>query len=365
MVMKIFEINLVPSTHMLYKMRDFFSRYQVWKDYNAFFNHSSEKILDIKYSETGIPCFHFSEIDKINQCKEPIVAIDCISEGKHAACWFNQYNTNKHYIIFASEGYCSRSQAPAFNLLINYTWITYYSPLFKIAMTSNDPMHICFYQGNEYQFDTPKSVRFVSTTGTVRAQRDFFKDQLIGKIKYKNFIFRYSGVDFGMPSDSIDLVKIDPGNFNPYISIMNKHEYTLSDSLPINMYNQANFNLLVETDIDYEYGFFLTEKILKCLISGMPFVLVATPYFLKYLKQLGFYTYNELWDESYDDELDYTKRIDKVIDLCNNLDSFDWKANQSALELIALKNRSNFLNLNRIIDAEFRQFEQAISELVE
>jgi hypothetical protein len=224
-------------------------------------------------------------------------------------------------------------------------------------------MHICFYQENEYQFDTPKSVRFVSTTGTVRYPRTYLKDQLLEKIKYTNFIFRYSGVDFGMPSNSIDLVKIDPDNFNPYISIMNKHEYTLGDSLPINMYNQADFNLVVETDIDYQYGFFLTEKILKCLITGMPFVLVATPYFLKYLKQLGFHTYNELWDESYDDELVYTKRIDKVIDLCNNLDSFDWKTNQSALELIALKNRSNFLNLNRVIDAEFRQFEQAILEL--
>ena len=129
------------------------------------------------------------------------------------------------------------------------------------------------------------------------------------------------------------------------------------------MYNQADFNLVVETDIDYEYGFFLTEKIIKCLITGMPFVLVATPYFLKYLKDLGFHTYNELWDESYDDELDYTKRIDKVIDLCNNLDLFDWQANQSALELIALKNKCNFLNLNWVIDAEFRQFEQAILEL--
>jgi hypothetical protein len=120
----------------------------------------------------------------------------------------------------------------------------------------------------------------------------------------------------------------------------------------------------VESDINYQYGFLLSEKTIKCLISGMPFVIVSTPHFLKYLRELGFYTYSDLWDESYDEELDYVKRIDKIVDLCNNLDKFDWSANQSALELIALKNRSNFLNLNRVLDRGFREFEQSILELV-
>jgi hypothetical protein len=198
-----------------------------------------------------------------------------------------------------------------------------------------------------------------------RVERDYLKDQLLKKINYTNFIFKYSGIDLGMPSDSYDVVKFKSGDFNPYKSrpTMEKYAYCLSDTLPIKMYNQANFNLVVETDIAQRFGFLLSEKILKCLISGMPFVVVATPHFLKYLKELGFHTYNELWDESYDNTLEYTKRIDKIVDLCNNLDSFDWTANQSALELIALKNRSNFLNLNRVIDAGFRQFEQSILEL--
>jgi len=120
---------------------------------------------------------------------------------------------------------------------------------------------------------------------------------------------------------------------------------------------------VVETDIDYRHGFLLSEKTIKCLIAGMPFVIVATPHFLKYLRELGFHTYNELWDESYDDELDVIARIDKVVDLCNNLDSFDWAANQSALELVGLKNRCNFLNLNRTMNKNFQQFEQALSEV--
>ena len=284
------------------------------------------------------------------------MAIDCVWEGKHAAFCFEQYRTDKHYIIFANEGHCSHEEM---NLPISYTWITYYYWLLDIAKSYNDPRHVCFYHENEYKFDSPKPMRFISTTGQHRPARTYLKDRLLERINYKNFIFKYRNVDSGMPSSSVDTLK--PGEFE--LPLLEKYQYYVPDTLPINMYNLANFNLVVESDINYTYGFFPTEKIFKCLITGMPFVLVATPHFLKHLKELGFHTYNELWDESYDDELNHIKRIDKVVDLCNNLDSFDWLANQSALELIALKNRSNFLNLTRVLDAGFKQFEQAILEL--
>jgi hypothetical protein len=299
-----------------------------------------------------------------------VIAIDCINEGKHAAHWFNQYRKDKHYIIFANDGHCDQPLPPsaAANILIDYTWITYYYFLFRVTDASNNPLNICFYQENEYQFNTPKPMRFVSTIGLARVHRDYFKDQLLKKINYTNFILKYSGVDLGMPSSSFDIVnKFASGQFDPYSTppTMEKYSYGLGDTLPIDMYNQAYFNLVVETDIPQRFGFLLSEKTIKCLITGMPFVLVTTPYFLKHLRELGFHTYSELWDESYDDEIDYAKRIDRIVDLCNNLDSFDWVANQSALELIGLKNRSNFLNLNRIIDAGFKQFEQALLKVVQ
>jgi len=355
MVMKKLEIN---ATGLVI---EFLNRYQVWKDYNTLHHPSLEKIVDIRNSKTGIPCIQYSDVDAVNRCDAPIIVIDCIEEGKHAAVWFNQYNKDKHYIIFASDGHCNQlPPSAAANILINYTWITYYHFLFKVTDTSNNPLGICFYQENEYQFNTPKPMRFVSTTGVARVQRDYVKDQLLKKINYTNFIFKYSGVDLGMPSGQFDIVKFEPDSFDPYTSLLKKYPYSLSDTLPINMYNQANFNLVVETDIPQRFGFFPTEKTIKCLITGMPFVIVATPHFLKYLKEIGFHTYDSLWDESYDADLEYINRVDKIVDLCNNLDSFDWTANQSALELIALKNRSNFLNLNRTMNKNFQQFEQAI-----
>ena len=48
--------------------------------------------------------------------------------------------------------------------------------------------------------------------------------------------------------------------------------------------------------------FFPTEKIWKPILAGIPFVCIATQNFLKRVRDLGFKTYDTVWDESYDEE---------------------------------------------------------------
>jgi hypothetical protein len=38
---------------------------------------------------------------------------------------------------------------------------------------------------------------------------------------------------------------------------------------------------------------------------------------------MGFKTFGEFWDESYDDELDHTKRFEKIIDIVKDIASWD------------------------------------------
>ena len=59
---------------------------------------------------------------------------------------------------------------------------------------------------------------------------------------------------------------------------------------------------------------FPTEKTEKCLVVGQPFILVSTPYFLKQLREWGFETFGDFWDESYDNELDDGKRLEKIFE---------------------------------------------------
>jgi hypothetical protein len=59
--------------------------------------------------------------------------------------------------------------------------------------------------------------------------------------------------------------------------------------------------------------------------SKVPFILVAPPHTLSYLKTFGFKTFSNWWDESYDSEEDHYKRIIKIFDLIDyiNLKSLD------------------------------------------
>jgi len=67
----------------------------------------------------------------------------------------------------------------------------------------------------------------------------------------------------------------------------------------------------------------LTEKTFKPIAMGMPFIIVGTQGSLRYLRSYGFKTFGDLWDESYDDEPDDSKRIEKIAQVLKQLDGLE------------------------------------------
>jgi len=65
----------------------------------------------------------------------------------------------------------------------------------------------------------------------------------------------------------------------------------------------------------------ITEKTFKAIALEMPFVLVAPAGSLSYLREYGFRTFADVFDESYDDETDDIRRIEKVTDLLKHLNN--------------------------------------------
>lgn len=72
----------------------------------------------------------------------------------------------------------------------------------------------------------------------------------------------------------------------------------------------------------------LTEKVFKPICLRMPFVLVSTAGSLKYLRKYGFKTFDSIWDESYDDEIDDISRLIKIADLLKQIDSLSESTKQ-------------------------------------
>jgi hypothetical protein len=71
----------------------------------------------------------------------------------------------------------------------------------------------------------------------------------------------------------------------------------------------------------------LTEKTFKPICLRMPFVMVSTAGSLEYLRRYGFKTFDHIWNEDYDLEIDDASRLVKLSRLLKDLDD------QSPLEL--------------------------------
>lgn len=110
-------------------------------------------------------------------------------------------------------------------------------------------------------------------------------------------------------------------------------EYSADD------YQNTLFDVVLETLVD-DSRIHLTEKILRPIACGQPFLLVGTANSLAYLKQYGFKTYGDFLDESYDEEPDIIKRMEKVIAVMSNLKDKDY----AAIKAIADWNRQYFFS---------------------
>jgi len=332
--------------------------YKIWATAKSFYKNKFKVDIDWFFD---LPIFHHTDIDNISKCDSKIIAIDCLTEGIHSINNFRKYPRDKHYIIYSGGNW----DKTKYDIGITLYDILYY-PFFIFELVDNyfSPRRMCFYLDKHYNFVYPKQYNFVSTTGTVRPERDKIIQQVVKNMNYDNFIYRYSGEDFGQPSKQYDIVNFELGDFDAYTPIIQEYYHSVSQTLPIDMYNQCYFNLCVETDCDWDKNeFFVTEKTVKCLISGIPFVSVNHPHFLKGLHDHGFRTYNTVWDESYDDELDYEKRLDKISQLVNHLGTINWSSIKSKLEDIASHNMKNLTTLDVILDKFFNNLESVAARL--
>lgn len=66
-----------------------------------------------------------------------------------------------------------------------------------------------------------------------------------------------------------------------------------------------------------------SEKTLNAIKLGRPFVLVAPPTTLEYMKKIGFRTFDKFWDESYDQEQCHTVRLQKIFKVLDYINSKD------------------------------------------
>lgn len=101
--------------------------------------------------------------------------------------------------------------------------------------------------------------------------------------------------------------------------------------------------------------FFPTEKTWRPIVMQTPFLMQGPKYFLARLRELGFQTFNEWWDEGYDqDETCYA--LQEIVKIIDTLSSEDVRAMYSEMSEVLEHNHKHFLSLT---EDDFEVFRNA------
>ena len=122
------------------------------------------------------------------------------------------------------------------------------------------------------------------------------------------------------------------------------------------------FNVITETtffvDVPDDY-LFITEKTYKSIIQH-PSLILGRPHTLRHLKEIGFKTFDNMFDESYDEEMDDLKRYNMVLGEIERLCKFS----HEDLQIMYNDSIDIFLHNQKVMLNETKNFSDIKGELL-
>lgn len=122
-------------------------------------------------------------------------------------------------------------------------------------------------------------------------------------------------------------------------------------------YKHILIDIVSEANI-FGTTFYPTEKIVRAMLCRRPFLVLAPKHYLKYLKKMGFQTFNQFWPEDYDDHDGPTRYFEviKMIDFISSKNAEQLKDMQEKMQDIVDH------NYNMLVNQKFKTWVRKISQ---
>lgn len=130
-----------------------------------------------------------------------------------------------------------------------------------------------------------------------------------------------------------------------YFLTSDSHSHYSAD-FNIDDYNSTDIEVVLETLFD-DNRLHLTEKSLRPIACAQPFIIAGTAGSLEYIRNYGFKTYNQLWDEQYDQIDDPQERLIAIASLMQQIANWDLDTRKNKMaqaRIIAEYNRQLFFS---------------------
>jgi hypothetical protein len=209
-----------------------------------------------------------------------------------------------------------------------------------------------YYYLKNTKFKIKKDIRylFISMMSLPREHRCFLMDNII-KNNFQNISalsWHYENTDYNWEYWKPKKILLSDRLFSQvYQENQTNKEFTPAiHNLPIEFF-QSLFSLVSESSID---KIFITEKTAIPLLMGQPFIVQGAPGFHSYLRDLGFELYTELFDYSFDRNIDYIKRTEFILENINYLKKKDWNLLYSSVYEKTLRNRNRAIAIAKDVN---------------
>ena len=114
---------------------------------------------------------------------------------------------------------------------------------------------------------------------------------------------------------------------------------------PVSIYQQCAYSIITETTAQHNYVFF-TEKIARPIVCQRLFIVLSSHWYLHHLRTAGFQTFGDIINESYDLEVDDTKRWRMAFEQMQALAAMDQQTVLERIQPIVKHNRQVLLETN-------------------
>ncbi|CAB4129172.1 hypothetical protein UFOVP112_270 [uncultured Caudovirales phage] len=207
------------------------------------------------------------------------------------------------------------------------------------------------------QYNLPKAKFFDALLGSPKPHRDFVFNAVQQNNLQDKFIMTYGGKwddnvfyakDYFIWEPGVEVVGEQQAGTAGPVKYYGVHT-GLSRVIPVSVFNDTAYSIVAETDHDNTLGFY-SEKTAKPIIARRLFIAFTGYKFLEKLRKVGFQTFGNIIDESYDlienDEERYAAAFEQAKRLCNLDQGYVYNMVQPALEH----------NYNHIMSTDWTQY---------
>jgi len=264
------------------------------KDFKNIINNEEDSIPAGKYGKANILLCHDQEPLDFDLYNDDylLAQLDHMSQKKYIRAyldqgvkninlrWIQPDNTTNHWVLLHSE--------------LNSPQVTQYEStgLFKCAYWwSHAVIALDWYRFARYDN------RLADKSQPIKANFLVYARGTTGKRAYRKLFLEHL-----QHVDSVQLGSIDP---TTVVTSDSSANYNPQD------FAQTRCSIVLETV--YDQRIHLTEKTLRPIACGHPFMILNGPGALETIRSYGFKTFQPYIDESYDSEQDPKKRMDRVL----------------------------------------------------